>query len=618
MSIINLKITVFVCFLANIVQAGPLSISLGDTSPLIFERDLHNNSKILNISAYKEENNFVVLKIIANTSLQKYQIINNIKPANITINLKDIKPVSSLGETIDAFPLGVIKIKKALNKTKVTLDLFGDKIPFYSSYHVKYDSGKYGLELLFPLKKYQKANQSDPIKELSELDLKIKDDYIEIDKIKETISIVNEKPLNITKVQKLKTSKNAEHIDINFQNADIRNVLKFIGDIGNVNIVFGDDVSGVVSIHLKDVFWKDALEAILQIKGMNYYESANIVRVISAQVLKQDQEFLAAENMLKNDSQLLLTKILTIKYASAANIMRELESVLSKKGTISHNKRTNKIIITDFQPIIGKAQAILKELDVRIPQIVLEAKIVEATSDFVQSLGIQWGGSIGKSTGSTNSSNYAVNLPASPATSAIDFSLGAIGQLTKLNARLSAAESDGRVNIISMPKIMTLDNKSAKITQGYKIPVTVNSLNSVHTEIINAALELVATPRVMPNGLIEMRVFITHNKPDFTKKNSFGIPAILTKEAKTQLIVKNGETIAVGGIYSNSTQEISQNTPFLSKIPIVNLLFKNKEQNAKKSEMLIFLTPKIIYPQAQKMVKEEISIKEEIVIGAGS
>jgi type IV pilus assembly protein PilQ len=190
--------------------------------------------------------------------------------------------------------------------------------------------------------------------------------------------------------------------------------------------------------------------------------------------------------------------------------------------------------------------------------------------------------------------NYAVNLPATAATSGIGLALGTVGNLAVLNARLSAAESNGQAKTVSMPKIMTLDNKAAKITQGYQVPYTIYNLSTVQTQFVNAALQLDVIPHVTSDGAVQMSVKISQNAPDFEKRDNLGIPAILTKEATTELLVRDGDTAVIGGIYTRKAFNGSNQVPLLGSIPILGWLFKSTNKVDEQSEMLVFLTPRLM------------------------
>jgi len=274
---------------------------------------------------------------------------------------------------------------------------------------------------------------------------------------------------------------------------------------------------------------------------------------------------------------------------------------------------------------VQAAEDIVRRLDVQLPQVLIEARIVEASTSFSREMGVQWGGdfnmspafgnptglafpsvvgvrgaaddSTAPSSGILDSSpNFAVNLPAAAgagAGGALGLTLGSIGGAANLNLRLSAAEDEGRVKIISAPKILTIDGKKATISQGVSIPISVVSANGVNTQFFNADLKLEVETSTSPDGNIRLDLDITKNEPDFGQTAANGAPTIQKKEAHTSLLVRDGDTTVIGGVYTRNTGSSEASVPFLSKIPILGWFFQNHRETDTRSELLIFITPRV-------------------------
>jgi type IV pilus assembly protein PilQ len=314
----------------------------------------------------------------------------------------------------------------------------------------------------------------------------------------------------------------------------------------------------------------------------------------------------------------LVTRIVPANYAAAKDLRPNLEKLLSRRGTIIIDARTNTMIITDTQASLDAVLALIEKLDRPTPQVMIEARIVESSRTFLRELGIQLGlahsqitdktfpnridvrgGVPGTNTGGltppTPPANFLLDLPAAVGLGsggAIGFSLASIGG-SVLDAQLSALESSGRGKIISSPKIATLDNTEAQIQSGRKIPVATVSAEGTRTEFVDANITLKVTPHVTPNEFIGMKITATKNEADFTQQVN-GIPTITTREANTDMLVKDGDTVVIGGLYRRNIQSNRSGVPGLSNIPVLGWLFRKESQRDDSDELLIFLTPRII------------------------
>jgi type IV pilus assembly protein PilQ len=417
-------------------------------------------------------------------------------------------------------------------------------------------------------------------------------------------------------------------VDFDFVNANIHDLLRVISDTGRVNIVVPDTVDAKVTVRLKRVPWDQALEVILASKGLWYRREGNLIRVADRKDLDKEDELEAARRAALVQAEVPRPEIVALNYASAKELPAKLKGMLSPKGTIEVDERTNRLIITD---VAGNREQIARLailLDTQTPQIAIEARIVEARSTFLRQFGIQWGGRAaagvdgGNATGLVFPSSirltggnedaatirsgfpaqalptdFAINLPAATGSGeggALGLALGSIGGNLAINLRLSALEDSGTVRIISAPKVTVLNNKKASIKQGVSIPISVISAAGTQTQFVQADLSLEVTPSVSTRDCtISMDLRVEKNEPDFVNVGARGDPTILRKEAVTSMLVADGETSVLGGIYTRNTGLAYKKFPFLADIPVFGWLFKNRRENDDRTEILVFITPKI-------------------------
>lgn len=420
-------------------------------------------------------------------------------------------------------------------------------------------------------------------------------------------------------------------IDLDFKDADIHNILRLLAEVGKVNIVTADDVTGSVTIKMKNVPWDQALDVVLQAKSLGMVRTGNLIRVAKADALEKEREMAIAKK--KQDLELapIETRLIPVSYASAAELATKAAELKSPRGSITIDERTNVLIVRDVAGNLDQIEALVHSLDTQTPEVLIEARIVEATSRYLRDVGIQWGGdatfssATGNPTGlafpsrvgvvggasdqltptaglspTTNlipNPNFAVNLPATVGTGAgggIGFSLGSIDNVVNLNVRLTAAETNGMLRIISSPRILTLDNREASISQGTMIPFSQISAQGVQTTFQEAKLALVVKPHVTADGSIAMHVRINRDEPDFNQTSARGDPTILKRQAETDLLVPDGSTVVIGGIYTRNTGRNLDQVPFFGSIPIIGVLFQRRRASDTRSELVIFLTPRIV------------------------
>ena len=419
-----------------------------------------------------------------------------------------------------------------------------------------------------------------------------------------------------------KTNNNL--ISVDFKDTDIQNVFRFLAEINHLNVVMGDDVSGTVTLRLKRVPWKQVLSIVLKTHQLGKERIGNVVRIAPLEIfaqenLAQEEKRRALAESKKTDEEIQDTvlKILKVNFADIDGVASKIENaILSDRGTVETDPRTNSLIITDIPGRIEQAEALLRELDEPVKQVMIEAKIVKIERKSVSELGVQWGGSWGKtsndryygisgnnSLGSTGlptvnggdgaptiDSSYAVNLPATGLTSGIGLIFGKIDKYN-LNLKLSAMQGDGVANILSSPKVLALNQHVARIGQGQEIPYQTTSQDGTTTEFKKAELSLEVTPTITNNGMVSMEVIVSK---DSKGENTPDGPAINTQTISTSLLLKDGETAVVGGIIESSKTKSNQDVPILGKIPMLGWLFSHDYKDSDQTELMIFITPRII------------------------
>jgi type IV pilus assembly protein PilQ len=423
----------------------------------------------------------------------------------------------------------------------------------------------------------------------------------------------------------------SRRIDLDLKDADIHNILRLLADVGRVNIVTADDVSGTVTIRMRNVPWDQALDVVLQAKGLGMVRSGNLIRVAPLATLQKERELRLAAAKQEYELTPLETRLIPVSYAQADELQGRAKDLLSPRGSIAVDERTNVLIARDISGNLNNIEELVRSLDTQTPQVLVEARIVEATSRYLRDVGIQWGGDVtfseatGNPTGiafpssvsaaggsydqNTNSRglspfqgnvpqpNFAVNLPAATGTGqggALGFSLGSIDKNLNIGLRLSAAEASGLLRIVSSPRILTLDNRDARISQGTLIPFAQISAQGVQTTFQEAKLQLLVRPHVTADGSVAMHVKINRDEPDFNQTSPRGDPTILKREAETDLLVMDGHTAVIGGIFTRNTGRNLDQVPFFGDIPILGILFQRRRASDTRNELVIFITPRIV------------------------
>jgi type IV pilus assembly protein PilQ len=431
-----------------------------------------------------------------------------------------------------------------------------------------------------------------------------------------------------------------EKLSLNFQNIEVRSLLQVIADFTNFNIVTSDSVTGAVTLRLKDVPWDQALDIVLQAKGLGMRKTGNVLWIAPKDEIASKEKLDLESRAAIQNLEAVRTQSFQLNYTKAADIAAQISTgtgaarILSTRGSVIAEPRTNQIFVTDISTKLDQVQQLISKLDIPVRQVLIEARIVEAADTFGRSLGIRLGGSdlrgirggdpgysvgsgsnrialggtynavsgtTGESENTLDTTNTTfVNLPAigtggySPSTFAISLFSAAANRF--LNLELSALEADGKGKLVSSPRIVTADQTKAMIEQGTEFPYQLaTSSGATAVSFRKATLKLEVTPQITPEGNIILDLDIAKDSRGET--TAAGI-AINTKHIKTQVLVENGGTVVIGGIFELTEAENETKVPFLGDLPAVGYMFKTKTRNSNKQEMLVFITPKMIADRA--------------------
>jgi type IV pilus assembly protein PilQ len=434
-----------------------------------------------------------------------------------------------------------------------------------------------------------------------------------------------------------------EKLSLNFQNIEVRSLLQVIADFTNFNVVTSDTVTGSLTLRLKDVPWDQALDIILQAKGLGLRKSGNVIWIAPKDELAIKEQADLEAGKKKSELEPLRTQSFQLNYTKAEDVAKGLAGssgggggsatkILSARGSVISDQRTNQLFVTDIPSKLEEVQSLIARIDIPVRQVLIEARIVEAADTFGKSLGAKlgfvdlrgirggvpgWGGDnrvavggnyvgVGQITRQTPDAGDAftnqqmINLPAigqggyNPAS----FALSIFGASSNrfLNLEISALEADGKGKVVSSPRIVTADQVKAFISQGTKVPFQRStSSGATAIEFVEATLKLEVTPQITPEGNIIMDVKI--NKDSLGALTALG-REINIKEVKTQVLVENGGTVVIGGIYEQTSNDTVTKVPFLGDVPYLGNLFKTKTQDSQRTELLVFLTPKVVTEKA--------------------
>jgi len=413
-----------------------------------------------------------------------------------------------------------------------------------------------------------------------------------------------------------------EVISLRIKDADLKDVVLYLAEFAGLNVVFDPEVRGSVTVNLQVVPWDQALDIILKQNKMGKSIEGNILRIAPMNVLTREEE---DQRKLKESKELsgpVMVKTITLSYSKAKDVATLLQSKISARGEIIVDERTNTLLISEVRDKLDLLEKLIGVVDTPTPQVSIEARVVEASATFIRNLGIQWGfkgvadqfygnatnlqfpnsvlidgamipqGIVTKGIGGPLG-GYGVNLPAPAFNTVLGFSFANVLDTFRVDIALSALETSGDGKIISRPSVVTQNNQQAEIIQGRQIPVQTVANFTVTTRYVNAALELRATPQITAEGTVIMTIEIQNNAADFANLVN-GIPPITMQSAKTMVMVPDGGTTVIGGIYRTEDSVTRERVPFLHQIPILGSIFKNFARTKTSRELLIFITPRII------------------------
>ncbi len=450
-----------------------------------------------------------------------------------------------------------------------------------------------------------------------------------------------------------------QRISLDFKDADVHNVLRLLADVSKLNIVATEDVRGKITLKLTDVPWDQALDIVLQSLNLESVQEGNVLRISTVARLKEEREELRRAQEAAKAVEPLRVEYIRVNYAKASKLAElisgaqripaaglggrrraeEEEGVLTSRGSVMSDEYTNTLIVRDIARGIENARELVRRLDVQTPQVLIESNIVEATTDFAQALGIQWGyrANIGPESGNPTGVNFpgSIGVGGSGLGSGsggvpflVDFFLGSVDGSQALNARLSALEEQGKGKVISRPRVVTLNNVPATIKSltiiRVKLPSTGTVINTgaggaagaqtVATEKIETGIILTVTPLVSSDGYILLDLQAKSSQADFTRLVD-QIPTEISREANSHILVKDGQTVVLGGIYRDTMNEQQAGIPYLRSVPGLGWLFRNLSKTDRREDLLVFLTPRILtapasgLPSASELWKHRNDIR---------
>ena len=448
-----------------------------------------------------------------------------------------------------------------------------------------------------------------------------------------TISV---KPLSVEDVEKRKAERFAytgEKLSLNFQDIDVRSVLQLIADFTDLNLVASDTVQGNITLRLQNVPWDQALDLVLKTKGLDKRKIGNVLLVAPAdEIAARERQELEAQKQIAELAP-LRREVLQLNYAKASDIAglykeySETAEAKDMRGSVIFDDRTNSLIANLTEDRLDELRRIVTQLDIPVRQVMIEARIVEANVGYDKSLGVRWGGAFtgddkwtvyGKDGAISADDDGVLRLPGTDkvgefeledGTAPVPFvDMGAIGSTSGLgigfitdnvilDLQLSAMENTGNGEVVSQPKVVTSDKETAKILKGSEVPYSTVSDSGTEVQFKEAALALEVTPQITPDNRVVLDVKVNKDEPDWANAVD-GVPPINKNEVNAKVLVADGETIVIGGVYSNAQTKSVEKVPFLGDLPFLGRLFRHDTVSDSKSELLIFLTPRIMDTQA--------------------
>ena len=405
--------------------------------------------------------------------------------------------------------------------------------------------------------------------------------------------------------------------DVEFRQAPLRDALQFLSWIGGTNIIIPEGVTGTVTVSFRNISVSEAITSIVKANNLEFTVEGEIIRIGSKEVFHESGEDLRTETF-------------RLHFAVAKDMQEKVQKILSQRGSLLSDERTNSLVVRELPSNLGNVRRLIEDVDIKDAQVLIEAKIVEASRNFSRSLGIQWGINMSgnkanvvgvNSVGSSDATNpLNVNLPASQPTSGLGMLIGTLAGGTNIDVQLTAAEQRGDVYVISEPSIVTSNGKAAHIRSGETLliktvgDVNIGTTGSVATNAggtglqeIKTGVELNVTPNISIDDYVKLNIEAITSKPDFTRAIE-GIPVVVDNTARTNVLVRDGETTVIGGLARFSDTLTKKRVPGLSNIPLLGNLFKSKERKKENSELMIFIKPTIV--RGDNMLPAQVKVRE--------
>lgn len=428
-----------------------------------------------------------------------------------------------------------------------------------------------------------------------------------------------------------------KRVSLEFQNASIQDVIRLIADVSKLNIIISDSVTGQITLKLVDVPWDQALDIILTSRGLDKIQHGNILRVAPVEELKKEREIALANDKAAKQLEPLRLKLFNVNYADAGDMSERIKNLLSERGKVDTDERTNTLIVEDIAETLSRVENLVKVLDTQTPQVRIESRIVQANDNFSRSIGIQWGPSLrlDESNGNQTSfqfprsvnvntvppsptdptqaadipvsfdyaasvSEFAVDAAEGTGSGAIGLRLGSVSDVFNIDLVLRYAEAEQAAKIVSRPSITVLDNEEASIIQGSRIPFLSTSSEGTEVQFQEAGIEIQVKPQITNDGAVILEVETRSNEPGSTAVA--GNPIINIREASTQMLVKSGNTAVLGGVFRTADTFGTGGVPGLRNLPVIGWLFKGESKGVTRDEMLIFITPYILSDSRDPMI----------------
>src|SRR5262245_59328108 len=430
-------------------------------------------------------------------------------------------------------------------------------------------------------------------------------------------------------------------VSLDLQDADVHGVLRLLAEVGGVDLAVGEEVKGRVTLRLSRVPWSQALDVVLRMQGLQAQREGRVLRVATAEKLAQEREALRSNMDTERERAPLRLASLPLRWAHADGALAEkVQGVLSDRGSVTFDERTNSILVRDLADGLRDAEALVRTLDVPSPQVLIESSIVEATEDFARGLGVQWGYRYvgGPATGTPTGANFPgtvvvgggagapggppllADFPVPPSfgsgfgpgsAAALDLALGSLNGAHDLAVRLTALEEAGKGRVISRPRVVTMNNVAATIQSltilRVKLPSTGTVVNTgtggaaetanTATEKINTGVTLAVSPQVSSDGVVLLNISAKSSVPDFSRTVE-GIPTEIAREANSNVLVRDGQTVVLGGISRTSGDDREAGVPFFRRVPVLGWFFKRSLTSKRREELLVFLTPHLLGPSS--------------------